>query len=58
MNRFAFYMSLLGVVGLSLPGSLSAQHMYWTDGETGTIQRAQLDGSGVETLVTGFGVSR
>ena len=26
--------------------------MYWTDGDTGKIQRANLDGSNVEVLVT------
>ena len=28
--------------------------LYWTDGETGTIQRANLDGSQVETIVAGL----
>ena len=30
-------------------------HIYWTDRRTGTIQRADLDGNHLETLVTGLG---
>ena len=35
------------------PSSFS--RIYWTDGEAGTIQRANLDGSNIETLVTETG---
>ncbi len=42
--------------GLSEPAGLAldpgAGKMYWTDPGTGKIQRANLDGSGVEDLVT------
>jgi sugar lactone lactonase YvrE len=31
----------------------TATHMYWTDSGTGKIQRANLDGSNVQDLVTG-----
>ena len=34
---------------------LTAGKMYWTDEEAGTIQRADLDGASVETLVSGLG---
>ena len=37
------------------PSTLS--HMYWTDSEAGTIYRASLDGSNVEVLLTGLGLS-
>lgn len=33
---------------------LSNQKMYWTDDENGTISRANLDGTGIETLVDGL----
>ena len=36
------------------PSSFS--RMYWTDREAGTIQRANLNGTNIETLVTGTGV--
>ncbi len=32
----------------------ASDRIYWTDAVAGTIQRANLDGSGVETLVTGL----
>ena len=34
------------------PGGRDANRMYWTDTTAGKIQRSNLDGSGVETLVT------
>jgi hypothetical protein len=44
--------------GLIAPSGLALHvaggKMYWTDLETGKIQRANLDGSGVEDLVTGL----
>ena len=46
--------------GVGLP-SANAQKMYWPDVSTGKIQRADLDGSNVEDIVTGlnapFGVA-
>ena len=42
--------------GLDLPGGLALDlrggKMYWTDRGTAKIQRANLDGSGVEELLT------
>ena len=40
------------VSGGSSGGNSGAGKMYWTDSETDKIQRANLDGSGVEDLVT------
>ena len=34
------------------PGGRDANRMYWTDTTAGKLQRSNLDGSGVETLVT------
>ena len=38
----------------TLPLSVTAQKMYWTDEATGKIQRANLDGSNIEDFVTGL----
>ena len=38
----------------TLPLNVPAQKMYWTDEATGKIQRANLDGSNVEDLITGL----
>ena len=41
---------LLSVVGFSTSAA-AAERIYWTDAVTRTIQRAELDGSGVTTLI-------
>ena len=38
------------------PTDPTFSRIYWTDKEAGTIQRANLDGTNIETLVTGTGV--
>ena len=40
------------VVTVTAPGGRDANRMYWTDTNAGKIQRSNLDGSGVETLVS------
>ena len=37
---------------MTAPGAEVATTMYWTDTNAGKIQRSNLDGSGVENLVT------
>lgn len=42
-------------IGLDLSGPLTTTHqVYWTDTQLGTIQRAYLDGTGVEEVLTGL----
>ncbi len=38
--------------------SLAVLRLYWTDARTGRIQRAELDGSDIRTLVSGLGQPR
>ena len=48
---------ILAMVSGSLAGEAAAQtaqKMYWTDLNTGKIQRANLDGSAIQDLVTGL----
>ena len=40
---------------LTLPLNATAQKMYWLDEESDKIQRASVDGSNIEDLVTGLG---
>ncbi len=42
----------IAVAAVTPPGARGVSRMYWTDWKTGKIQRSNLDGSGVETLVT------
>jgi hypothetical protein len=44
---------LVLLLGLA-EGVEAASRMYWTDASTGKIQQANLDGSGVEDLLTGL----
>ena len=39
---------------VTVTAAVAAGTMYWTDGEAGRIQRANLDDSGVGDLVTGL----
>ena len=42
----------IAVAAVTPPGARGVSRMYWTDWKTRKIQRSNLDGSGVETLVT------
>ena len=51
--RYGFAVASLprGVLAAAAPPGVGAGKLYWTDGGTDKIQRANLDGSGVEDLV-------
>ena len=40
------------IAAVTAPGARGASKMYWADTNAGKIQRSNLDGSGVEDLVT------
>jgi len=63
MNLKAFMSFILLIIFFSLllgcpPPDGDNPKMYWTDGDTGKIQRANLDGSSIEELVTGLTTPR
>ncbi|MHC4808035.1 MAG: hypothetical protein ACYTBX_17485, partial [Planctomycetota bacterium] len=51
MQTLAFCAAAMGLL-LNLSSSARAEKMYWTDRGTSWIQRANLDGTNVENLVT------
>lgn len=52
MNKQLLCFALFFLMYLTLPLNVPAQKMYWVDEETHKIQRANLDGSNIEDLVT------
>ena len=54
MNKQFPCFTLFLLMCFTLPLSVTAQKMYWTDEATGKIQRANLDGSNIEDFVTGL----
>ena len=52
MNKPFLQFTVFLLMCLTLPLNTTAQKMYWTDEDTGKIQRANLDGSNIEDLVT------
>jgi DNA-binding beta-propeller fold protein YncE len=51
-----FIIGLLGPMGIAIDAV--ASKIYWTDSSTNMIQRANLDGTGIENLITGLGDPR
>ena len=54
MNKQFLHFTFFLLMCLILPLTVTAQKMYWTDEDTGKIQRANLDGSNIEDFVTGL----
>ena len=54
MNKQFLRFGVFLLMCLTLPLNTTAQKMYWTDEDTGKIQRANLDGSNIEDFVTGL----
>ena len=54
MNNQSLRFTVFLLMFLILPLNATAQKMYWTDEDTGKIQRANLDGSNIEDFVTGL----
>ena len=52
MNKQFLRFGVFLLMCLTLPLNTTAQKMYWTDEATGKIQRANIDGSNIEDLVT------
>ena len=60
--RMTFYVLMILVIlatlyPLTSPAQDTSVYMYWTDHSTGKIQRANLDGTNVQDIVTGLGWS-
>ena len=53
-TRCALLLSLIVCIMLYSPMIEAQQKMYWTNISTGKIQRADLNGSNIEDLVTGL----
>ena len=53
-TRCALLLSLIVYIMLYSPMIEAQQKMYWTNISTGKIQRADLNGSNIEDLVTGL----
>ena len=55
MNKQFLQFTVFLLMYLTLPLNATAQKMYWLDEESDKIQRASVDGSNIEDLVTGLG---